>query len=116
MGLKQSGQGGKREGGREGRGGGTGCAGCGGPQGGLRLLPGVVGALEGCGQRRAGRDSGAHWCPLVATVGRTDWGVRVGGIRVAMTAPVRGTHHGAGPAWRPETWLEASRFWVYVKG
>lgn len=34
--------------------------------------PKEVGAMEGLGQRREGPDMGAHRCPLVAAVGRTD--------------------------------------------
>ena len=64
--------------GREGTG--AGRAGPRGPRGGLGLLPrgGGGGALEGCGQRGAGADAGAHGRPLVADAGMTAVGGREG--------------------------------------
>lgn len=63
--------------GREGTG-----AGPAGPRGGAgrtwASTPGWGGALEGCGQRGAGADSGAHGRPLVAAAGMTAVGGREG--------------------------------------
>lgn len=56
----------------------------------LGFLLWELGALEGCGQRRAGPDPGVHSGPLVAAAGRASWEGGQVGRRVEGTAPVPG--------------------------